>query len=275
MEDVELVGVVTRLKSDINADFCSLQPQAQQHGIPCFLACGNDQSAMAQWLRELHPDYIYCFGWSYLLRKEILDLPKCGVIGFHPAALPHNRGRHPIIWALVLGLNSTASTFFFMDEGADSGDILSQQIVPVFDKDDASSLYDRITTVALDQIAEFTADLSNGNNQRTPQQHNLATYWRKRTKADGCIDWRMSAKSIYNLVRALSFPYSGASCVYRGQENKIWKVDIESLREHFSNIEYGKVIEIKPPTFVVKCGEGAIRILKHDFIVLPSLGEYL
>jgi len=59
--------------------------------------------------------------------KESLDLPHLGVIDFHPAALPANRGRHPIIWALVLGLQETASTFFFMDEGADSGDIISQE----------------------------------------------------------------------------------------------------------------------------------------------------
>lgn len=124
------------------------------------LACGNDQSAMAQWLRELHPDYIYCFGWSYLLRKEILDLPKCGVIGFHPAALPHNRGRHPIIWVLVLGLNRKASTLFFMDEGADSGDILSQKTVLVYETDTAFTLYERITGTALEQLEQFTACLT-------------------------------------------------------------------------------------------------------------------
>ena len=50
-------------------------------------------------------------------------------MGYHPAELPYNRGRHPIIWALALGLKSTASTFFYMKEGADDGDIISQEIV--------------------------------------------------------------------------------------------------------------------------------------------------
>ena len=59
--------------------------------------------------------------------NRILDLAPLGIIGFHPAALPRNRGRHPIVWALVLGLEETASTFFFMDKGADTGDILSQE----------------------------------------------------------------------------------------------------------------------------------------------------
>ena len=42
------------------------------------------------------------------------------------------------IWALVLGLNKTASTFFFMDEGVDSGDILSQKPLNISENDDAA-----------------------------------------------------------------------------------------------------------------------------------------
>ena len=49
-----------------------------------------------------------------------------GVISSHPAALPANRGRHPILWALVLGLAETASTFLGMDDVADSCDDISQ-----------------------------------------------------------------------------------------------------------------------------------------------------
>ena len=66
--------------------------------------------------------------WLFQINpKESLGFVHLEVIGFHLAAMPANRGRHPIIWALVLGLQETASTFFFMDEGADSGDIISQE----------------------------------------------------------------------------------------------------------------------------------------------------
>ena len=49
-----------------------------------------------------------------------------GVVGYHPAKLPQNRGRHPIIWSLALGLKHSASTFFFIQNGVDNGDIISQ-----------------------------------------------------------------------------------------------------------------------------------------------------
>ena len=127
-----------------------------------------------------------------------------GVVGYHPAALPANRGRHPLIWALVLGLEKTASTFFFMDEGVDSGDILSQRSITITWDDDARTLYCRVTATALDQIGEFVSALISGNYLRTSQDKSKVSYWRKRESNDGKIDWRMSAKSIHNLVCGLT-----------------------------------------------------------------------
>ena len=129
---------------------------------------------------------IFC-GWSRLIRKNLLDLPPLGVIGF--ILLPaDNRGRHPIIWALVLGLQGTASTFFFMDEGADSGDIISQEFLKITDNDDAGILYEKITQTALKQLREFVPRLAQGNGQRMLQDTTRANVWRKRGKPDGCID---------------------------------------------------------------------------------------
>ena len=104
------------------------------------------------WIQSLQPDVIFCFGWSRLLPRQVLDLAPLGVVGFHPAALPANRGRYPIIWALALGLQETASTFFFMQEGADSGDIIIQESIPTLHSEDANSLYLRIINTAIQQI---------------------------------------------------------------------------------------------------------------------------
>ena len=68
-----------------------------------------DSMNLVRLIREIKPDLIFCFGWSSLIKKQILDIPKIGTLGFHPALLPKNKGRHPIIWSLVLGLKKTAS----------------------------------------------------------------------------------------------------------------------------------------------------------------------
>jgi methionyl-tRNA formyltransferase len=219
------------------------------------------------------PDVIFCFGWSRLIREPLLSLPALGVIGFHPASLPANRGRHPIIWALVLGLDETASTFFRMDSGADSGDIVSQIRLAINPSDNARTLYDRITTLAMKQLRDFVPRLANGSIQPMSQDHSLANTWRKRGVADGRIDWRMSASSIHNLVRGLTRPYVGAHFDYDHQAIKVWQTDTELNVP--VNLEPGKVLQVNKNSLLVKAGTDAIWLLDYDPIITVSEGSYL
>ncbi|MCK5099418.1 MAG: hypothetical protein KAR45_15020, partial [Desulfobacteraceae bacterium] len=206
------------------------------------------------------------------------SLMPMGIVGFHPALLPKNRGRHPLIWALILDkIKFTGSTFFFMDEGADTGDILSQGKIPLYYKDKAIDLYNRVTEQALKQIKEFLPQLQKGTYKRIVQDNSSTNTWRKRTKKDGLIDFRMPSRAIYKLVRALSYPYVGAHVEYKGQEIKIWNAGeiLEGYRDIGLNIEPGKVIEIKNKSIVVKCYDNAIWIDSSGFAALPLIGEYL
>lgn len=217
---------------------------------------------------------IYCFGWSQLIGKTILSIPQKGIVGFHPAELPSNRGRHPIIWALALGLSSTASTFFFITEGADNGDIISQVKIPIEYEDDANTLYNKIMQEAVIQIKSFTEEFCSDSIVKIVQDDSKANYWRKRSIKDGEIDWRMSSKSIYNLVRALTKPYVGAHFIYKDNIYKIWKATVISDKKLY-NIEYGKVLKVYSNTsFEVKTGDGVLFVNQSDAVVLTE-GEYL
>lgn len=271
--NAEIVGVCTLQDSKFNADHVDLSPLSEDHGIPWFYAEDINSVETLSWIQDKSPDVIFCFGWSRLLKQDLLKLAPLGVVGFHPAALPANRGRHPLIWALVLGLEKTASTFFFMDAGADSGDILSQREIIIDDADDACNLYDKVTQTALEQIEEFVPQLTKGTFKRQKQDHSLASTWRKRGAADGKIDWRMSARSIHNLVRGLSKPYVGAHFITNGQEIKLWKTAVVGIAP--LNIEPGKVLMQSSAGPVVKCGEDAICLLFTEPKFEPPLGSYL
>lgn len=271
--DAELVGLITSETNSINSDYTDLVPVATKYHIPILKTNNVNSADTLQWLRDIEPDVIFCFGWSRLLKGEILALPKIGVIGYHPAELPMNRGRHPLIWALALGLSHTASTFFFMDEGADSGDILSQVPVPISYNDDARSLYDRMVDTAMKQIKSFLINLEEGSFCRISQNHELATVWRKRGELDGKIDFRMPARAVYNLVRALTHPYVGAHLGYDENEIKIWK--IKEVPNSQINIESGKVIFRDDKVIQVKCGIDSVEINTCFFDKIPAIGEYL
>jgi methionyl-tRNA formyltransferase len=269
----DIVGVCTLRESKFNSDHVDLSQISTLHRIPWIYANEINSVESIKWIKEKSPDVIFCFGWSKLLKQDLLELPPLGVVGFHPAALPANRGRHPLIWALVLGLKKTASTFFFMDADADAGDILSQYEVEISEEDDASSLYEKVTQIALYQIEEFLPKISLNTYQRHSQDERFANSWRKRGIRDGLIDWRMSAKSIHNLVRGLAKPYIGASFFVDGQEVKVWKAQL--INDAPLNIEPGKVLAVDNGKLIIKCGEGAICILETEPSFNPNVGSYL
>lgn len=270
----DVVGVCALKTSNYNSDFVDLTYCSNNRNIPNIYVDDINSSTTLAWISNLNPDVVFCFGWSRMLKKDILNIAPMGVVGFHPAALPANRGRHPIIWALALGQTETASTFFFMNEGADSGDILSQSFISISEVDNARSLYDKVVSEALDQIEEFLPKLIAKDYNRIKQDDANANTWRKRSRKDGVIDWRMSAITIHNLVRALGEPYVGAEFSFNNCDFKVWKTEL--ITTEYSNIEPGKIVDIDSSGCpVVKCGENALKLICTEPIFKGTKGIYL
>lgn len=275
IKDCEIVAVVTKEKSKFNNDFRDLSELSKKYSIPFIYDDSKYEEKAIEFMNKHSPDIIYCIGWSYLLSESFLSIPNKGIIGFHPTELPSNRGRHPLIWSLVLGLNQTASTFFVMKKGADEGPIISQEKVIIDLGDNAASLYEKILNKLRVQIIEITKQFIAGEENLSLQDDSKSNYWRKRTKKDGMIDWRMNAIDIYNLVRALSFPYSGAEFQYQNKYISVEKAII-SQRTFAANIEPGLVLEGNSTSYLIKCsGIYGIwiypKVMKHNI----SVGEYL
>jgi len=271
--DVDLVGVCTKKSSTFNSDFFDLKPLSDINEVPCLYVDDINSTKSVEWIKNLNPDVIFCFGWSSLIKKDILAVAPMGIVGYHPAKLPKNRGRHPLIWALALGLKESASTFFFMDEGLDTGDMLSQVYFEIGYQDDARNLYNKVIEIALIQIEEFIPALEKGTYTRIKQNEKESNDWRKRSELDGKIDFRMNSRSIYNLTRALTKPYVGAYIKFNETNYSVWKV--KESNDFQENIEPGKVLRVFDKIFVVKSYDGAIEIIEHDFKEMPKVGEYL
>ncbi|HKW84800.1 MAG TPA: formyltransferase family protein [Burkholderiaceae bacterium] len=273
-ELAQVVGVMTRRASAFNADFVDLSPLAHDAGLAWLQAedaTGDDEQAA--WVEQLGADVVFCVGWSRLLGPRLLAAPARGVVGFHPAALPANRGRHPLVWALALGLQETASSFFLMRADADSGPLLSQKTIAIARTDDAGALYEKVLDAIRSQIPRIVEEMARGTLQAREQDHARANHWRRRSAIDGQIDWRMGAGSIYNLVRALARPYPGAHFVHQQHAVKVWRSEVSN--DGASNIEPGKVLAVEGSRLLIKCGTESLWLLEHELQSLPCPGDYL
>jgi len=267
------IFTVPPAKSGLHSDYADLSDIAAVHHIPIHYAEDLSSPENAALIAQYRPDAIFVWGWSRIIRENVLAIPRLGSIGLHPSLLPENRGRHPIIWAIALGLPYTGLTFFWMDEGADTGDILAQQRIELSPDEDARSLYEKVKRTASEMIPRFLPMLANGTAQRVPQDHSKANSWRKRGKVDGAIDFRMSALTIDRLVRALTRPYVGAHVTVGGQEIRIWRTRVEPLAENSRNREFGRVLQVKDREIFVRTGDGTIVLVEHEFECIPVVGS--
>jgi methionyl-tRNA formyltransferase len=246
-------------KAARHSDYVDLAPLAQAHGIPVIRVNNINDPETLTALRAVAPDVIFVFGWSQIVGPEFRSIAPC--IGTHPALLPRNRGRHPIVWALVNDLRESGLTFFYIDEGVDSGDVLWQRPFAISDEDDAGTLLHRIAALAQEGIREFLPQLMRGEAPRVPQDHAAANYWRKRGPADGEIPWEGPARSCFNLIRALTHPYPGAHTGLEGEKVIVWRSRLTGER---SAAEPGTIVEKTTTGSLVATGDELLEILQSE-----------
>ncbi len=214
-------------------------------------------------INGLQPDYIFIIGLSQLVKSDILDAAKEGVIGFHPTPLPKFRGRAAMVWQVLLGVHETMCTMFFLDEGMDSGDILIQEPYTIEDSDYAVDVERKLCEAIRRMTQKLLPQLQNGTAQRQKQDHTMATYLLKRTPEDGLINWTDPVEKIQRLIRAVSKPYPGAFSNYDGKHKIIfWKAD------YLENTKYygmeGQIAFISPDYMDIVCCDGLLRVYEYE-----------
>lgn len=169
-------------------------------------------------LKEIKPDYIIVAGWRQIISQEILDIPKYGVIGFHPTPLPLGRGPAPIINSILLGWRGSASTMFFYNDKVDAGDIIFQEYFEIESTDYAIDVYNKYIEASKKLLHFYLPLLEDGELARRPQDESKATYFPKRTLQDNQITMFDSIEMIDRKIRAFSKPYLGAFIKRNGKK---------------------------------------------------------
>jgi methionyl-tRNA formyltransferase len=159
-------------------------------------------------IESLKPDLIIVAAYGRILPKKILAIPRLGAINVHPSLLPKFRGPSPIQNTLLLGEKETGTTIILMDEGVDTGDILTQKKTTVGNEETYLELSARLADLSSELLIE-TIPLW-VEQKITPQtQDNTHTLiCQLIERADGKINWDDEARNIYNRYRAFT-PWPG------------------------------------------------------------------
>lgn len=211
-------------------------------------------------------DFIIVYGWRTLIDTKIKKHIQFGMVAAHQSLLPKYRGFAPVQWAIINGEKETGVTLFLIEEGVvDSGKIISQKKVRIKSRDYAIDLDKKLIDSTIDLFLKFFKDYKKRKVSFRIQTESKATYTCKRIPEDGHINWSRSSNDIYNLIRALAYPFTGA---FIKLNNEIYAIRKAGLGKNnnlkFSGFIPGRVFKIHNEGIEVLSGNGTVLLTEWE-----------
>ena len=248
-----------------NLWFRSVAALAREHGLPVFTP---DSLKAPEWeaqLRRLRPDLILSFYYRNLISDRLLKLAPLGAFNMHGSLLPKYRGRAPVNCAVLNGEIETGATLHHMVQRADAGDIVDQEAVAIGPEETAIQVMKKVQGAALKVLDRQLPALLVGRAPRRSQDETQATYFGARKPEDGRIDWRKSAASIFNLIRAVTLPFPGSFTDCGSARLMVWRAKLPALSSQQGGaLLPGQVIGLNP--FAVATGQGVLQITDCQWV---------
>ncbi|MBC7172878.1 MAG: methionyl-tRNA formyltransferase, partial [Polyangiaceae bacterium] len=213
----------------------------------------------AESLRALDADVGVVVAYGRILPRAVLDAPRTGCVNVHASILPRFRGAAPIQWAIAEGDRETGVTLMQVDEGMDTGAMLSVVRTPIDPNETAQVLAGRLSTMGANLLRTDLARYVAGELPATPQDDAQATMAPLLTKEDGRLDFAWPAQRVHDRVRGMS-PWPGAFTTLDGKPVKVHRTHVAEARVVASP---GEVVASDEGVIRVACGDGsAIDLLE-------------
>ena len=175
-------------------------------------------------LRDVRADLFIVVAYGLIIPGDVISIPTFGCVNVHASLLPKYRGAAPIHWAILNGEKVTGITIMLMDEGLDTGPILSQKALAIGINDTAKDLHDELAKLGGELLIKTLEKIKQEKVIPIKQDDSCASYAPKLSKDMGFINWKDSAMNIHNKIRGL---YPWPMAYFNFQAKKRWvKVQI-------------------------------------------------
>ena len=231
---------------------------AQPRGLRLDGRWAEDAQAARAQLHQARLDVLVVAAYGLILPGWVLQMPRLGCVNIHASLLPRWRGAAPIHRAIEAGDAETGITLMQMDEGLDTGDMLSVQAEPIGPRECTATLHDRLAALGGRMVVDLLARLGAGDAPEPVRQPAQGiTYAHKIDKAEAVLDWRRTAQELDRQIRAFD-PFPGAHFQCRDDAVKLWSARPVAAP---AGSPPGTVLAIGPELCRVACGEGALELL--------------
>jgi methionyl-tRNA formyltransferase len=234
---VVFVGLRTRTSHP------SLEEIAVSNAIPLFVPVRVNSRESIAFLEEHAPDLIVSMSYNQIFGRRLLSIFPNRIINCHAGALPKYRGRNVLNWAIINGEKNFGVTVHYVDNGIDTGDVLSQVVCKIEEYDDYRSVLQKAEELCSKLLFQVILDYGNGF-QSSFKQNGAGSYFRKRVYGDEFIDWNKSACQIANLIRGITLPGPCALAFLGSYEYKFVACFVEEHPHSEATRKPGQVVDV-------------------------------
>jgi len=238
---------------------------AKQHHADYFCDTNINKRVYREQIASSGAEIALSINWTTLIKPEVFNAFKHGVVNAHAGDLPRFRGNACPNWAILSGESQVVLSIHQMAEALDAGPIFLQRAVELTDTTYVGDVYDFLDETIPELMGDLLDGLQAGTLVARPQSENPADALRcfPRRPEDNEIAWTESAAQISRVVRAGSEPFSGAYTHLNGERLAVWRARTENIP--YATLGYpGQVIEIR------RNGEVAI-LTEEGAIVLEEV----
>ena len=258
----EIAGVYTQPDKQTGRGkkiaFPPVKNKALELGLPVFQPKSLKRQSVIDEMALLQADAIVVAAYGKILPPAVLSMTKYGCFNVHASLLPEFRGAAPVEWAILSGKDKTGITIMQMNEGLDTGDILSQVVVPIEADDTGDTLTDKLSKAGTEMLLATLKAAEEGRLDPVKQPEESPTpYAAMLSKEMGRMDFSDDAATALLKIRAFN-SWPSAYTSVNGKTLKIFKAALAEGRE---DREEGEIIEVTKKDFTVNFRSGALRIL--------------
>lgn len=236
----------------------------KKNGIDCKAVTKLNTPDNYAFIKSKQPDYLLSINNFFIIKEDILSLPRLGTINFHNSSPSKYHGINIPSWVIINGEESHGAMWHFVEKTIDTGDVICFSEFPVTKNETAASLTVKCIKKGIELLPELIKQLLENNITRTPQSKDASYYGKKDLPAaKGYIDFTQTGKEIDQLVRGLNYlpysnPYLYAKIKYSGKELIVNAVEMGAPAE--SPVP-GKVVLIDDESVDIMCKDAVIKIV--------------
>ncbi len=257
-----------------NAPDTYLQKEALNNCIDFLIDSNINNQIFKKKLSTYKCDLFVSMSFNQIFDKELINLPKLGIINCHASKLPFYRGRNILNWVLINDEKEFGITVHYVDKGVDTGDIILQKTFKISDHDNYKTLLE-LSFKECPLILYESVKLIIGNKvKRTPQStiSNIGSYCMRRKSGDELINWDSNARELFNFVRAITEPGPCAKSYVGNNLIKIVSCQIENS-SNFVNVPHSHVAFVCEDYFIIKVKDGHLRINNWVCSIKLKIGD--